>query len=91
MYLAFSVLGLAIGAAGAVFGAWQRRKIKVLKDQLLAFNAAGIEKDKQLETALELAEKWQNAAEAARHNALIEVENLLNYNGTGAGQHEIAN
>lgn len=110
MYLAISVLGLAIGAAGVVFGMWQRQRAAVLREQLIAFHRAGMEKDKMLEQALdnyeraqklveewektakeehEAAEKWMNAAKAARHNALLEVENLLNYNGTGAGQHEI--
>ena len=89
MYLAISLLGLAVGLAGAAFGVWQRRRTQVLQNQLLAFHAAGLEKDEQLKKALALAEKWQNAAETARRNALLEVENLLNYNGTGEGQHEI--
>ncbi len=45
--------------------------------------------EKQLAEATDEREKWKNAAEHARSITLMEVQNLLSYNGTEVGQREL--
>lgn len=95
MYWIISGVLAALALCGLALAARAMRRARVLREQLLAFHAAGAEQDKKicaleaaLDTARQDAEKWENAALSARGNAIREVQNLLTYNGSEVGQRD---
>lgn len=90
MYLVFSIAAGMLGVLGWLFGIWQARRAKVAREQMIAFHKAGLEMKSKVQDAQDEAARWKHAAEAARHNALLEVQNLMNYSGSEAGQHDLS-
>ena len=92
MCLIISLVAVLAGLAGVAFGLMQRRGKAILRRQLEAFHAAGLEKDRQIERLLarneNLTAERDNMQDRFEQVMYTDVRNLLHYDGTDKGQVE---